>query len=113
VAAGVNEHLMIDFSHANSRKDYRRQMEVGADVGGQLAAGERRIAGVMIESHLQAGRQDLVPGKALAYGQSITDACISFDDSVPLLESLAENVRRRRGAKRAPARKREAAERQR
>jgi 3-deoxy-7-phosphoheptulonate synthase len=113
VAAGVNEHLMIDFSHANSRKDYRRQMEVGADVGGQLAAGERRIAGVMIESHLQAGRQDLVPGKALAYGQSITDACISFDDSVPLLESLAENVRRRRGAKRAPAHKREAAERQR
>jgi 3-deoxy-7-phosphoheptulonate synthase len=112
-AAGVNEHLMIDFSHANSRKDYRRQMEVGADVGGQLAAGERRIAGVMIESHLQAGRQDLVPGKALAYGQSITDACISFDDSVPLLESLAENVRRRRGAKRAPAHKREAAERQR
>jgi 3-deoxy-7-phosphoheptulonate synthase len=112
-AAGVNEHLMIDFSHANSRKDYRRQMEVGADVGGQIAAGERRIAGVMIESHLQAGRQDLVPGKPLAYGQSITDACISFDDSVPLLESLAENVRRRRGAKRAPAHKREAAERQR
>jgi len=112
-AAGVNDHLMIDFSHANSRKDYRRQMEVGADVGGQIAAGERRIAGVMIESHLQAGRQDLVPGKPLAYGQSITDACISFDDSVPLLEGLAENVRRRRGAKRAPAHKREAAERQR
>ena len=112
-AAGVNEHLMIDFSHANSRKDYRRQMEVGADVGGQIAVGERRIAGVMIESHLQAGRQDLVPGKPLAYGQSITDACISFDDSVPLLESLAENVRRRRRAKRAPAHKREAAERQR
>ena len=112
-AAGVTEHLMIDFSHANSRKDYRKQLEVGADVGGQIAAGERRIAGVMIESHLQEGRQDLVPGKALTYGQSITDACIGFDDSVPLLDGLAESVRRRRGGKRPAAQKREAAERQR
>jgi 3-deoxy-7-phosphoheptulonate synthase len=112
-AAGVKEHLMIDCSHANSRKDYRRQIEVGADIGGQIAAGERRIAGVMIESHLQAGRQDLVPGKPLAYGQSITDACIGFDDSVPLLESLAASVRRRRGGKRPATQKREAAERQR
>jgi 3-deoxy-7-phosphoheptulonate synthase len=112
-AAGVNEHLMIDCSHANSRKDYRRQIEVGGDVGDQIAAGERRIAGVMIESHLQEGRQDLVPGKPLAYGQSITDACISFDDSVPVLERLAGSVRRRRGAKRPAGQKREAAERQR
>ena len=112
-AAGVNEHLMIDFSHANSRKDYRRQIEVGADVGAQIAAGERRIAGVMIESHLQEGRQDLVPGKPLAYGQSITDACLGLADTEPLLESLAESVRRRRGPKRAAGQKREAAERSR
>ncbi len=110
-AAGVNERLMIDFSHANSRKDYRRQVEVGAAVGAQIAGGERRIAGVMIESHLQAGRQDLVPGKPLAYGQSITDACLGFDDSVPLLEGLAGSVRRRRGGKRAGAKRAEAAER--
>ena len=102
---------MIDCSHANSRKDYRRQIEVGADIGGQIAAGERRIAGVMIESHLQEGRQDLVPGKPLAYGQSITDPCIGFDDSVPLLERLAESVRRRRGGKRPGPQKKEAAER--
>jgi len=112
-AAGVNEHLMIDCSHANSRKDYRRQLEVGADIGEQIAAGERRIAGVMIESHLQAGRQDLVPGQPLAYGQSITDACIAFDESVPLLERLAGSVQRRRGGKRAGAQKKEAAERSR
>ena len=112
-AAGVNEHLMVDCSHANSRKDYRRQIEVGADVGGQIAAGERRIAGVMIESHLHEGRQDLVPGKPLAYGQSITDACIGFDDSVLVLDRLAESVRRRRGGKRPAAQKRDAAERQR
>jgi 3-deoxy-7-phosphoheptulonate synthase len=112
-AAGVNEHLMIDFSHANSRKDYRRQIEVGADVGAQIAAGERRIAGVMIESHLQEGRQDLVPGKPLAYGQSITDACLGLADTEPLLERLAESVRRRRGPKRAAGQKREAAERSR
>ncbi len=112
-AAGVNEHLMIDCSHANSRKDYRRQIEVGLDVGAQLAGGERRIAGVMIESHLEAGRQDLVPGKPLAYGQSITDACIGFEDSVPLLESLADSVQRRRGGKRPGTQSPEPAERER
>ncbi len=110
-AAGVNEHLMIDCSHANSRKDYRRQLEVGVDIGAQLAGGERRIAGVMIESHLEAGRQDLVPGKPLAYGKSITDACLGLDDSLPLLERLAGSVRRRRGGKRAGAKRPEAAER--
>ena len=106
--AGLPERLMIDFSHANSRKDYRRQLEVGADVAAQLEGGERRIIGVMIESHLKDGRQDLVPGKPLVYGQSITDACISFEDSIPLLERLAEAVRRRRTARRRGAHRAEA-----
>jgi 3-deoxy-7-phosphoheptulonate synthase len=87
---------MIDFSHANSSKQFRRQIEVGRDVAGQLAAGEERIFGVMVESHLAEGRQDLVPGQALAHGVSITDACIGWDDTVELLADLAEGVRRRR-----------------
>jgi 3-deoxy-7-phosphoheptulonate synthase len=104
-AAGLRERLVIDFSHANSRKDQRRQLEVGADVATQLARGERRIAGVMIESHLQDGRQDIVAGKPLAYGQSVTDACIGWDSSVALLETLASAVRRRReiGRRAAPS----------
>ncbi len=96
VKAKVRPKIMIDFSHANSQKDYRRQSEVGAEVARQMAAGDERIFGVMIESHLHAGRQDHVPGKALAYGQSITDGCIGWDDTVPLLERLAEAVRKRR-----------------
>ena len=95
-AAGLEQRLMIDFSHANSSKDYLRQMDVCADVAGQIAAGEDRIIGVMAESHLHPGRQDLVPGKPLAYGVSITDACIGWDDSVKMLERLAEAVRMRR-----------------
>jgi 3-deoxy-7-phosphoheptulonate synthase len=95
-AAGLEQRLMIDFSHANSSKDYHRQMEVCADVAGQIGAGDVRIVGVMVESHLHPGRQDLVPGKPLAYGVSITDACIGWDDSVKLLERLAEAVRKRR-----------------
>ena len=98
--AGLVERLMVDLSHANAAKDYRRQVDVAAAVGAQLAAGERRIVGVMVESHLEAGRQDLVPGKPLVYGQSITDACIGWEDSVPVLDALAEAVRRRRGARR-------------
>jgi len=94
--AGLEQRLMIDFSHANSSKDYQRQMEVCADVAGQVAAGDDRIIGVMAESHLHPGRQDLVPGKPLAYGVSITDACIGWDDSVKMLERLADAVRRRR-----------------
>jgi len=94
--AGLEQRLMIDFSHANSSKDYQRQMEVCADVAGQVAAGDDRIIGVMVESHLQPGRQDLMPGKPLAYGVSITDACIGCDDSVKMLERLADAVRRRR-----------------
>ena len=95
-AAGLEQRLMIDFSHTNSSKDYLRQLEVCADVAGQIAAGEYRIIGVMAESHLHPGRQDLVPGKPLAYGVSITDACIGWDDSVKMLERLAEAVRLRR-----------------
>ncbi|MFZ5621111.1 MAG: 3-deoxy-7-phosphoheptulonate synthase AroG [Pseudomonadota bacterium] len=96
-AAGLQARLMIDFSHANSLKDHQRQIEVGRDVAAQIAAGNRNIIGAMIESHLQAGRQDVVPQRALTYGQSITDACIGWDDSVAVLETLAEAVRARRG----------------
>jgi 3-deoxy-7-phosphoheptulonate synthase len=95
-AAGLAPHLMVDFSHANASKQYRKQMEVAADVAAQLAAGEERIVGVMAESHLNAGRQDLVPGKALAHGVSITDPCLGWDDTAALLETLAGAVRKRR-----------------
>ena len=95
-AAGLRQHVMVDFSHANSAKQFQRQAEVGADVAGQLARGERRIAGVMIESHINPGRQDLLPGKPLDYGVSITDACLGWTDTVKLLETLAEGVRKRR-----------------
>jgi len=94
--AGLPERLMVDCSHANAAKDYRRQAEVAADVGRQIAGGERRIVGVMVESHLLEGRQELEPGKALTFGQSITDACLGWDDSVKLLEGLAEAVKARR-----------------
>jgi 3-deoxy-7-phosphoheptulonate synthase len=99
-AAGLREQVMIDFSHANSRKDPLRQVEIGHDVAAQLAAGERRITGVMIESHLCAGRQDLVPGRALQHGVSITDACLGWEDSAALLRTLAQAVRQRREAAR-------------
>jgi 3-deoxy-7-phosphoheptulonate synthase len=94
--AGLPERLMIDCSHANASKEYRRQAEVAADLGRQIAGGERRIVGVMVESHLVEGRQELVPGKSLTFGQSITDACLGWDDSVKLLEGLAEAVKARR-----------------
>ena len=97
--AGLRQQVMIDFSHANSSKQYQRQVDVGHDVAGQLAAGDDRIFGVMIESHLNPGRQDLVPGKPLAHGQSITDACIGWDATDPLLRELAEAVRARRLAR--------------
>jgi 3-deoxy-7-phosphoheptulonate synthase len=94
--AGLAERLMIDCSHANAAKDYRRQAEVAAEIGRQIAGGERRIVGLMVESHLLEGRQDLDPGKPLIFGQSITDACLGWDDSVRLLEGLAEAVKARR-----------------
>jgi 3-deoxy-7-phosphoheptulonate synthase len=95
-AAEQREQVMIDFSHANSRKDHRRQIEVGHDVAAQVANGERRITGIMIESHLQPGRQDLQPGRTLKPGVSITDACLGWDDSEALLRSLALAVRQGR-----------------
>jgi len=98
-AAGLAPHLMIDFSHANSSKQYQRQVEVAADVASQLAAGDDRIFGIMVESHLNPGRQDLVPGQALARGVSITDACIGWDDTERVLETLAQGVRARRVAR--------------
>ncbi len=98
-AAGLAQRLMVDFSHANSSKRFQKQLDVGADIARQLGAGEERIVGVMVESHLNAGRQDLVPGKPLDYGVSITDACIGWADTVTLLDALADAVRRRRVAR--------------
>ena len=95
-AAGLRPQVMIDLSHANSSKQYQRQIDVGQDVARQVAAGDDRIMGVMIESHLNPGRQDLIPGKVLAYGQSITDACIGWDATEPLLRELAAAVQARR-----------------
>jgi 3-deoxy-7-phosphoheptulonate synthase len=87
---------MIDASHANSSKKAENQIGVSADIAGQIADGDTRIIGVMVESNLVAGRQDLEPGKTLTYGQSITDGCIGWDDSVRVAETLAEAVRKRR-----------------
>ena len=97
--AGLAPHLMIDFSHANSSKQYQKQVEVAADVAGQIGRGDDRIIGIMVESHLNPGRQDLVPGEALARGVSITDACIGWDDTERVLDTLAQGVRARRVAK--------------
>ena len=96
VKSGVAAAIMIDASHANSSKNAENQPLVLADVGAQVAAGDRRIVGVMIESNLVAGRQNLVPGKPLTYGQSITDSCIGWDTTVTVLEKLAEAVATRR-----------------
>ena len=94
--AGLPTQIMIDFSHANSLKQYHRQMQVSEEVGEQIAEGDRRIFGVMIESHLTAGNQKLETGKPLTYGQSITDACLGWEDSEVLMEKLAEAVVARR-----------------
>ena len=94
--AGIPARIMIDFSHGNSGKDPQNQLAVGHSVGGQISNGEGRIFGVMVESHLKAGRQDLVPGKELVYGMSITDACVGWEDSRGLLDTLADAVRQRR-----------------
>ena len=97
--AGLREQVMIDLSHANSSKQHARQIVVAEDVAAQVAAGDARIMGVMIESHLHEGRQDIVPGQALKPGVSVTDACISFEQTVPVLDGLAAAVRARRVAR--------------
>ncbi len=97
--AGLAARAMIDCSHANSNKQFKRQLAVAQDVAGQIAAGDARIFGAMIESHLVPGRQDLIPGKPAEYGKSITDACIGWDDSREILEQLAGAVRARRQAR--------------
>ncbi len=97
-AVGLPDRLMIDFSHANSEKQHERQLIVGNEVAEQIAMGSEAIMGVMIESHLTAGHQQLEPGQPLVYGQSITDACLGWDNSTALLEALAQAVRARRRA---------------
>ena len=94
--AGLTPKIMIDFSHANSRKRPEKQIRVCQDVAGQIARGDRRIIGAMIESHLVAGRQNLDAGDGLVYGQSVTDACVGWDDTEPMLRELAEACARRR-----------------
>jgi 3-deoxy-7-phosphoheptulonate synthase len=94
--SGIAPRIMIDFSHANSNKDYRRQAIVCHDVAQQIADGNSDIMGVMIESSLVAGAQKLVPGKPLVYGQSITDACIDWAETHTLLTELAAAIRTRR-----------------
>ncbi len=98
-ATGLPERLVIDVSHDNSGKDAARQPPVAADVAHQIAAGSRAIVGVMLESFLISGRQDLGSGRELTYGQSITDACIDWDTTVEVLERLAGAVRTRRHVK--------------
>jgi 3-deoxy-7-phosphoheptulonate synthase len=97
--AGLRQNIMIDFSHANCLKQYQRQLVVGEDVGAQIAGGDKRIMGVMMESHLKAGRQDVIPGKELLYGQSITDGCLGWDDTHQLLRDLASAVQKRRAVR--------------
>ena len=100
-AAGLAQRVMVDFSHANSSKQYQKQMDVAVDVGSQIAAGDPRVIGVMVESHINPGRQDIIPGKPLAYGVSVTDACINWADTETMLNGLAEAVRARRIAARS------------
>ncbi|WP_426074335.1 3-deoxy-7-phosphoheptulonate synthase AroG [Janthinobacterium sp. DSP2-3-3] len=95
-AQGLAARLMIDASHANSSKKPENQIPVCADIASQVAGGDGRIVGVMVESHLVAGRQDLIPGKDLIYGQSVTDGCIDWSASVAVLENLAAAVKLRR-----------------
>ncbi|WP_347260502.1 3-deoxy-7-phosphoheptulonate synthase [Rudaea sp.] len=94
--AGLDSRVMIDASHANSAKNPENQPKVIDDIAGQIEAGETRILGAMIESHLVAGRQDLIAGQPLKYGQSITDGCIAWDTTVRTLDRLAQAVRTRR-----------------
>jgi 3-deoxy-7-phosphoheptulonate synthase len=94
--SGLKPLVMIDFSHANSSKQHKRQVVVSHDVGSQIAGGDARIVGVMIESHLVEGRQDIGTPEKMVYGQSVTDACIHWDDTVEVLRGLATSVAQRR-----------------
>jgi 3-deoxy-7-phosphoheptulonate synthase len=94
--AGMTPRIMIDFSHANSAKQHKRQVNVAQDVGGQIASGDDRIMGAMIESHLVEGRQEICSPDKMVYGQSVTDACISWEDTAEVLRGLASNVAQRR-----------------
>jgi 3-deoxy-7-phosphoheptulonate synthase len=93
---GIPARIMIDFSHGNSSKNPEKQAEVGVEVARQIAAGDERIVGVMLESHLKGGRQDLIPGKELIYGMSITDGCLGWEESRKVLDVIANAVRERR-----------------
>jgi 3-deoxy-7-phosphoheptulonate synthase len=103
VKAGFRPAIMVDASHANSSKDPANQPKVADDIAAQVAGGDTRIIGVMIESHLVAGRQDLVEGRPLTYGQSVTDGCIGWEDSVAVLDRLAQAVRARRAVAKGAA----------
>ncbi len=94
---GLPATVMIDCSHGNSGKDYRRQPDVAANICRQVAGGDRTITGVMLESHLREGGQKHTDGTPLIYGKSITDGCISWETTAPVLEALAQAVRDRRG----------------
>lgn len=95
---GLQETIMIDFSHANSHKKHKQQMDVCKDVSSQMAAGDKRITGVMIESHIEEGNQKVVEGEPLVYGKSITDACLGWNDTVSIIDELAQAVQKRRQA---------------
>jgi 3-deoxy-7-phosphoheptulonate synthase len=94
--AGIPARVMVDFSHGNSSKNPQKQVDVGHDIALQVGGGDERIFGVMMEGHLKPGRQDLVPGKALEYGVSITDGCLGWEDTRLVLDELADAVRKRR-----------------
>ncbi len=96
-SSGLREQVMIDVSHANSSKQHARQVLVAGEVADQIAGGDARITGIMVESHLNEGRQDIVPGQPLRHGVSVTDACIAWEQTVPVLDRLAQAVRQRRG----------------
>jgi 3-deoxy-7-phosphoheptulonate synthase len=100
-AAKLPPTLMVDCSHANSSKQHQKQIEVAKDIAAQIAGGSNRVFGVMVESHLQPGAQKFTPGKdelsGLEYGKSITDACLGWDDSVQVLDTLSQAVKQRRG----------------
>jgi 3-deoxy-7-phosphoheptulonate synthase len=97
-AAGLPQAILVDCSHANSQKRFENQLAVAGDIAAQLRAGQRSLIGVMLESHLVAGAQAVLPGQALTYGQSITDGCLAFADTVPVLRTLARAVEARRAA---------------